>query len=360
MKVYVLFKRPSGGDGRWFELVRPHFRFGGGHQFVQIGHMISVGMREKDVSEIEVFGVQGIQHGSAVGAGVECSGLPGPGVPYKITVHGHVFERRIKGREARGEVGLSGIPGALRHRFEGIRTEAQVAGDTTQHRNQRPPLFDGRKVRQANLRPSRQILVRDVQPTLSFIDDVGEIIFERDTGHVLLRWSAVIPAQVSFIGLGGRMHTYLPDRSMGRKLYMVACYSNKCGNADCFMVTDKIKTLAITRARVAELEKSIAAELNRELAALPDKYGFDSLPAFFDAVRAASRGKTRGRAKTTSKAASGGKRRKRAVITAETKAKVKSLVESGKTGAEIAKQVGISLPSVQNIKKDLGLVKARK
>ena len=141
---------------------------------------------------------------------------------------------------------------------------------------------------------------------------------------------------------------------------MVACYSNKCGNADCFMVTDKIKTLAITRARVAELEKSIAAELNRELAALPDKYGFDSLPAFFDAVRAASRGKTRGRAKTTSKAASGGKRRKRAVITAETKAKVKSLVESGKTGAEIAKQVGISLPSVQNIKKDLGLVKARK
>src|SRR5690606_33229696 len=107
---------------------------------------------------------------------------------------------------------------------------------------------------------------------------------------------------------------------------------------DFFMVTDKIKTLAITKARVAELEKSIAVELNRELAALPVKYGFDSLPAFFDAVRAASRGKTRGRAKTTSKAVSGGKRRKRAVITAETKSKVKSLVESGKTGAEIAKQ----------------------
>lgn len=127
------------------------------------------------------------------------------------------------------------------------------------------------------------------------------------------------------------------------------------------MVTDKIKTLAITRARVAELEKSIAAELNQELAALPGKYGFDSLPAFFDAVKAASRGKTRGRAKTAAaKPATGGKRRKRAVITAETKSKVKSLVEGGKTGAEIAKIVGISLPSVQNIKKDLGLVKARK
>jgi hypothetical protein len=124
------------------------------------------------------------------------------------------------------------------------------------------------------------------------------------------------------------------------------------------MVTDKIKTLAVTKARVAELEKSIAAELNRELAALPAKYGFDSLPAFFDAVKSATRGKGRGLGKA--KASPNGKRRKRAVITAETKAKVKSLVENGKTGAEIAKQVGISLPSVQNIKKDLGLVKTRK
>ena len=126
------------------------------------------------------------------------------------------------------------------------------------------------------------------------------------------------------------------------------------------MVTDKIKTLAITRARVAELEKSIATELNRELAALPGNYGFDSLPAFFEAVKAASRGKTGRQPKSTNKARAAGKRRKRAVITADTKSKVKSLVESGKTGAEIAKVVGISLPSVQNIKKDLSLVKARK
>ena len=129
------------------------------------------------------------------------------------------------------------------------------------------------------------------------------------------------------------------------------------------MVTDKIKTLAITRARVAELEKSIATELNRELAALPGKYGFDNLPAFFQAVKDASRGKVRTQSKNSSTKSTGtgtGKRRKRAIITPETKSKVKSLVESGKTGAEIAKIVGISLPSVQNIKKDLGLVKARK
>ena len=35
------------------------------------------------------------------------------------------------------------------------------------------------------------------------------------------------------------------------------------------------------------------------------------------------------------------------------------MVSDGKTGAEIAKAAGISLPSVQNIKKALGLVKKR-
>jgi DNA-binding CsgD family transcriptional regulator len=38
---------------------------------------------------------------------------------------------------------------------------------------------------------------------------------------------------------------------------------------------------------------------------------------------------------------------------------VKKMVEAGKTGSEIAKAIGVSLPSVQNIKKKLGLVKAR-
>ncbi len=129
------------------------------------------------------------------------------------------------------------------------------------------------------------------------------------------------------------------------------------------MLTDKLKALAQTKAKLAELENSVAAELNRELAALPGKYGFNSAEEFINAVRSAAGGK-RGRkpAKASAAGSAGGssKRRKRAVITAETKAKVKSLVDSGKTGGEIAKAVGISLPSVQNIKKELGLVKARK
>ena len=54
-----------------------------------------------------------------------------------------------------------------------------------------------------------------------------------------------------------------------------------------------------------------------------------------------------------------GKTARRVVITDDTRYQVKRLVEAGRTGAEIAKEVGISLPSVQNIKKALGFVKAR-
>lgn len=122
------------------------------------------------------------------------------------------------------------------------------------------------------------------------------------------------------------------------------------------MVTNKIKQLQATKAKMAALEKSIATQLAKELAALPGRYGFSSAKAFIKAVKAAAGGRRKGAAARKA----GGKRRKRAVITADTKAKVKTLVQAGKTGAAIAKAVGISLPSVQNIKKELGLVKARK
>ena len=56
----------------------------------------------------------------------------------------------------------------------------------------------------------------------------------------------------------------------------------------------------------------------------------------------------------------GGRRRKYARITAELREKVKTALQAGKTGAAVAAEFGISLPSVYNIKKKSGLVKARK
>lgn len=131
------------------------------------------------------------------------------------------------------------------------------------------------------------------------------------------------------------------------------------------MVTDKIKELEAARAKLASLEQSIADEMKKELAGLPARFGFESVDDFVAAVKAASggrRGRRKGRAGAAKKAGvkkAGARRRRRAVITDETRAQVKKLVDAGKTGSEIAKEVKISLPSVQNIKRKLGLVKAR-
>lgn len=121
------------------------------------------------------------------------------------------------------------------------------------------------------------------------------------------------------------------------------------------MVINKIKLLEATKAKVAKLEKSISAQISKEMASLPRKYGFSSPHAFIKAMRAVA-----GDAMVFAGNKVAGQRRKRAVITPATKAKVKELVVAGKTGGEIAKAVGISLPSVQNIKKELGLVQKRR
>ena len=128
------------------------------------------------------------------------------------------------------------------------------------------------------------------------------------------------------------------------------------------MLADQIKELETAKSKVAQLEASIADEMRKELAGLPAQYGFESTAAFIVAVRAAS-GKRRGRKPGATKSAAkpaASKRRKRAVITDDTRASVKKMVDDGKTGSEIAKSLGISLPSVQNIKQALGLVKKRK
>lgn len=131
------------------------------------------------------------------------------------------------------------------------------------------------------------------------------------------------------------------------------------------MLLEKLKELESLREKTAALEMHVAAERNKELAALPAQYGFDNVDAFIAALNAAT-GKKRGRparvtrgTKNTSSSTKG-RRRRRATITDEMREEVKKSVATGKSGAEIAKALRISLPSVQNIKKALGLVNARK
>ncbi len=123
------------------------------------------------------------------------------------------------------------------------------------------------------------------------------------------------------------------------------------------MLSKKLKELQAARDRLASLEKTMEAEL----AALPAQFGFDSAQAFADAVVKASAGGARparkaGRRKAAAKPKG---KRKRSVVTDELRTQVKQLAEAGQTGAQIKAATGLSLPTIQNIKKAFGMVKSR-
>ena len=128
------------------------------------------------------------------------------------------------------------------------------------------------------------------------------------------------------------------------------------------MITNSIKELRAAQSKVAALEAAISAERNAALASLPAEYGYDDVNAFIAAVRS-STGKKRGRKPgKTPKVGLTSSRKKgtRARITDDIRAEVKKLLVEGKTGKEVSTAVGISLPSVQNIKSALGMVTKRK
>lgn len=110
---------------------------------------------------------------------------------------------------------------------------------------------------------------------------------------------------------------------------------------------------------ISQIEKEIKAEVAKDRVSFVKQIrsGIDLLIRDLNALERVLTGVAKGPAVT--KTIKTGKR-PRAVITPEIKAKVKELVKAKKTAGEIAKLVKISLPSVQNIKKELGLVVARK
>ena len=132
--------------------------------------------------------------------------------------------------------------------------------------------------------------------------------------------------------------------------------------------TDQLARIAKAKAEIAQAEAKLAADRVSALARLPADYGYDSLNDFIKALKdAASKAGTRGRKAKGAKAAKVAKapkaaksgKRTRTKITPELKQQVVAAVQAGQSGAEIAAAFGISLPSVQNIKKEAGLVKAR-
>ncbi len=111
-----------------------------------------------------------------------------------------------------------------------------------------------------------------------------------------------------------------------------------------------LKKLEQYQKEVARMQAMLAKQ-DRKLAALPAKHGYSTMDDFIAAL------KRSGGSQPAKK--SPAPRRKRTPITPEIRQRVKGLVGQDKTVAEIAQAIGISAPSVQNIKKALGLVKHR-
>ncbi len=132
------------------------------------------------------------------------------------------------------------------------------------------------------------------------------------------------------------------------------------------------------RAEVEKLQQEIEELRAKELTSLPAQVGLESVDDLIKALAAYASPRLKGLLNAKAPAAprpprekrtpapaepkaegDSAARRPRTTITEEIRTRVVALVQEGKTAAEIATEVGISVPSVANIKKAAGLTKPR-
>lgn len=116
------------------------------------------------------------------------------------------------------------------------------------------------------------------------------------------------------------------------------------------MPSDKQKEIAAYKAKIAVLEKAVASELLTKLTNLHKEAGLESTEALIAELKKLNKATRKAKAP---------RKGKRTRITPAIKSGVGKAVRAGRKGAEIAKRFGISIPSIQNIKTELGLVKKR-
>jgi hypothetical protein len=121
-----------------------------------------------------------------------------------------------------------------------------------------------------------------------------------------------------------------------------------------------MQQLAAYKAKVEKLEKTISDERAALLRRLHVEAGFASRDELIDALRGLGGGGKRGPKPGKKAGKGGGRRKKRAKITAELRDQIIAAVKAGGTGNAVASKYGVSLPTVQNIKRDAGLTKKRK
>ncbi len=112
------------------------------------------------------------------------------------------------------------------------------------------------------------------------------------------------------------------------------------------MEISKIKEIENYKAKIAALEKEIAAERAAKLASLHLEVGLDSTEALIKVLKGLSK-------------APPPKKGKRTRLTPGIKKNIANAIKAGLKGTQAARKYGVSVPTIQNIKKEFGLVKNR-
>jgi hypothetical protein len=125
------------------------------------------------------------------------------------------------------------------------------------------------------------------------------------------------------------------------------------------MLNKKLTELIQYKSKVAELEKEFLSERAAQLQRLHTDMGYATRKELIKALRAVADAPVKRGAKKKAAAPAKKAKRTRAKVTDELRAQIVEAVKGGATAAKAAKQFGVSVPTVQNIKKAAGMVKAR-
>jgi len=145
------------------------------------------------------------------------------------------------------------------------------------------------------------------------------------------------------------------------------------------MISNTLKAIEATKAKLASLEKKAEEERRKGIVNLHKDAGFATREDLIAALqelggapkkkrgRKAKKGARKALKKVARKAVKKAvaekgarKRAKRTVITEELRNGIIAALKAGEKGTAVAKNFGISVPSLHNIKKAAGLTKARK
>ncbi len=119
------------------------------------------------------------------------------------------------------------------------------------------------------------------------------------------------------------------------------------------MAVDTLKAITRKKAELAGLEQQYAIEQHKKLAGLHKEAGFGSTVELIAALKGLVSKQKPGIGKKNTVLQSG----KRTKITAPMRAKIVAALKGGAKGTAVAEEYGISIPSIQNIKKENGLTK---